>query len=283
MKIRLPKKATCQRDMEQYYVTRARQMHHEGYQLAALNYHANDNVMIAEFQRDNHSYYSFFIPETAKGQGLFRKYYQGQTMVTMDECDLVSFFQKHDIPYVMAGTTMLQWEEYHLVSDFYGNGYAERTKAFFMNHIDEGISILKDIGATEQAMRAFCLHPLLQDDAHCLNHLAFLQRNMTSPDALYIVALAMEYRSVANEYLSRKTKNPEGIRLSPLKEVNDMLIADKIQNCKDFELYHKGSIPNSDRLSEYFNEWFEALGVTQCTYERFKTTLPTYPIDVTLP
>ena len=46
-----------------------------------------------------------------------------------------------------------------------------------------------------------------------------------------------------------------------LPEVRDMLIADKIQNYKDFLFYHKGTHPRSRELEEYFKNWFGILGI----------------------
>src|SRR6056297_70955 len=123
---------------------------------------------------------------------------------------------------------------YRLISEFYGDRRAQRSGVMLMNHINEGIAVLDDICATEDAMQAFCIHPMLQADEDLAQNLSYVSRHVPT----YVVALALEYRSVANEYLSPKVGTVDEIRLSPLKEVNDMLIADKVQNSKDFYTYH---------------------------------------------
>jgi hypothetical protein len=70
----------------------------------------------------------------------------------------------------------------------------------------------------------------------------------------------MEYRRVANAYLSkREIKSLDDIELSPLHEVNQMLWADKLQNQKDFRLYHMGKHERSDILEQYFINWINKL------------------------
>lgn len=151
-------------------------------------------------------------------------------------------------------------DEYRAVSGFYQNTRAQRSQVPLMNHINEGLVILGRLGASQNAMKAYCLHPLFQNDRE-LNSVGELY--VTSLGESYTTQLAMEYRRVANAYLA-KCKMPEGgIQLSPLKEVNDMLIADKVQNRKDFLRYHFDTHPNSDRLNQYFIEWLEALNVLE--------------------
>ncbi len=131
-------------------------------------------------------------------------------------------------------------------------------------HIDEGLAILERLGASSLAMRAFCLHPLVQGDAELATHgdqLAALSTDVT------VVALAFEYRNIANATLStRSIATAADIPLSPLAEVNAMLVADKVQNRKDFIACHRGTHPRSDALDRYFALWLERLGISEERY-----------------
>jgi len=55
-----------------------------------------------------------------------------------------------------------------------------------------------------------------------------------------------------------------------LKEVNDMLISDKIQNRKDFEIYHLGKHERSSQLDQYFKNWLTKLDISEEQYQEFK-------------
>lgn len=150
-------------------------------------------------------------------------------------------------------------EAYSLISRYYGLRCAKRSGLPYINHIKEGLDILTRIGASEDAKDAYCIHPLLQNDEDLLKNLDEINDWKIDPRVLI---LAMEYRWVANNYLShREVLDPSEIALSALKEVNDMLIADKVQNYKDFKIYHQKTNPRSKELTIYFENWLHVLGV----------------------
>ncbi|RKH51563.1 hypothetical protein [Corallococcus llansteffanensis] len=168
---------------------------------------------------------------------------------------------------------MLQSTEHGLIQTFYADQRARRSQVPFMNHIHEGLAVMLRTQASPQAMRAFCLHPLVQSDKDLREHYARVAQAVEPvPDGAFVLGLAMEYRSVANAYLSHATLPPEGIRLSPLVEVNAMLVGDKVQNRKDYELHHEQTHANRARLTEYFQQWCQALQVEH-RYARLKTML----------
>jgi hypothetical protein len=71
------------------------------------------------------------------------------------------------------------------------------------------------------------------------------------------IILAVEYRRVANSYLSiNKMEDFVGFTNEKIKQ---MLYADKIQNEKDFTLYHEGKHERSKELRSYFNNWLNIL------------------------
>ena len=99
----------------------------------------------------------------------------------------------------------------------------------------------------------------------------FLHKFSFAPEA---AVPAMEYRNIANAYLSKHFTGTEDIfQLSVLDEVNQMLIADKVQNRKDFERYHQGSHENSEQLQIYFKNWLDKLGVSEARYQELAVLL----------
>lgn len=154
--------------------------------------------------------------------------------------------------------------EYRLISAHYGNRVANRSQVPLMNHINEGLIVLERISATDQAKRAFCLHPLIQADED-------LKQNCRLIAAVdpYVVLLAMEYRNIANAFLSDKipSHKDKDIQISPLYEVNDMLAADKVQNYKDFLTHHSATHARSAELDVYFRKWLYTLDINDRTYQ----------------
>lgn len=144
---------------------------------------------------------------------------------------------------------------FNLIYRFYGNQCAKRSKVPKIAHIIEGLNVLDKIDASENAKKAFCIHPIIQDT---LNLKSYPYLHAIDGE---IMMLAMEYRHIANSYLSSDIiDHYNDIKLSPFEDVNKMLIADKIQNYKDFIKYQQEH-PKNNELFDYFNNWFCRLGL----------------------
>jgi hypothetical protein len=213
----------------------------------------------------NQKYQSIYLLPSFQNKGLYKTLVR-EHIITSDQCNIEVYLIKKSIPY--TSVKINHSPEYETIVNYYGDKKAKRSNIPYINHIEEGLAILEWIGASDEAKRAFCLHPIYQmDDELTLN-----------ADKFYIdsdiLLRTIEYRSVANEYLSYKNiQNVDEIRLSPIKDVNDMLIADKIQNRKDFELYHENSHPRSNELKHYFNNWMQRLNISEDMYQNCKKRL----------
>ena len=160
--------------------------------------------------------------------------------------------------------------EYRAIAAHYGMRVAARSQVPLIHHIDEGLAILAHLGASAAAQRAYCLHPLVQEDAELAAHATRLHELSEDPEVL---ALAFEYRNIANATLSfRVISSAADIPLSPLPEVNRMLIADKVQNRADFIAHHLGTHARSEALDRYFRLWLERLGIDEARHAELVAT-----------
>ncbi len=149
---------------------------------------------------------------------------------------------------------------YEFISAFYADKKAKRSGVPYIKHIDEGLEILDRIGASNVAKAAYCVHPVFQVPKDLKQIYGLLDSMSFDPRVL---VLAMEYRNKANAYPCRpRTDNYElgDLPVMVLPEVKDMLIADKVQNYKDFLKHHKGTHARSEQLDKYFKLWLEHLG-----------------------
>lgn len=208
---------------------------------------------------------------TDSGKGLWQAWWhsqpEGTRYVNANLCPTMKdYLDRKRVPYRQALASGDVISTYQAVVDFYGDGKARRSGLWFMNHVDEGLWILNQIGASLDAKEAWCLHPIFQGDR---DFIAAVDR--ASKWSSKAVALATEYRSQANAHLSfHPPRVPTAAVRGMHPDVKDMLIADKIQNRKDFEVYLRHQIPNAGRLTAYFGEWFEALGISDAVYEDYK-------------
>lgn len=147
--------------------------------------------------------------------------------------------------------------------------HAKRSGISYFQHVREGVLVLdamEDLYGHNLWLvkRAFVIHPLVQRTED-------LQANF---DLLWqfdptVVALAMEYRWVANLGTRRAIRDNGGIiTLADIPHVNMMLIADKVQNRKDFlATYPKTDVENFNELDRYFRLWMDALKIPESDYQ----------------
>lgn len=165
-----------------------------------------------------------------------------------------------------------------LITEFYGEDKAERTGIPYIQHIHEGVKILEELNADEHIIDAYCLHPIYQMLDNPDDHPLIVEYGANLDE--HTVKLAKEYKKTANAYLCKPhyRSADDKIMLSPYSEVNVMLVADKVQNRKDFETHYepqenKEVFARSNNLAQYFRNWLQVLGVTEKEYERLKAII----------
>lgn len=142
--------------------------------------------------------------------------------------------------------------EYQMIQIHYKDRVAGRSGVPLMNHIDEGIVWLGKSEASPLMLRAFCIHPMIQAG----------DVELWMPVDLEVLQLASMYVEKANTFLCRpetdhiQTSEQLSELMAPIStEILTMLLADKVQNYKDFLAYHMNSHPRRHRLNEYFVLW----------------------------
>lgn len=151
---------------------------------------------------------------------------------------------------------------YQIISKFYNSEMTQRSKIPLIRHINEGLRILTALQASKTTHQAFCLHPIIEGEHD-------LARVLDDPTAVCRVSLgyAQDFAAAAShfrvdDYSAGLRPDVAGLPTSVLQ----MLIADKVQNRKDFTLYHRHTHPRAADLEGYFVCWLNHLGVDQTRY-----------------
>lgn len=247
----------------EYFRNRAIQMLADNFtwtgEVTPLSHEGNIWGTKTTFLFEDEEYTSIYVLKGYRGKGYLSWYApRVRCFVTTPDCGILNYFRNKGLPVKLVGKRQ-EWDEYKAIQQWYGDKRAKRSGLHLMNHIDEGVAVLHWMGFSEDAQKAFMLHPLFQEDEALKRNL----KNYRSFD-WRVVLLAMEYRNIANSFLSpmeghKGYQHASAIKLSPLPLVNQMLIADKIQNYKDFIAHHKGKHSRSDWLNWYFRQWLRRL------------------------
>lgn len=275
--MRFNSRATNNIEAAEYIRARAKQLlRFNGKLLTLRDVIPNENV-VAIFDVNGDSYLSVYLLDQFRGSGAYRRLidsvkniYGDLKIITVTDCNLGCYLSAQDISYICFDTNMIngkKFTEYEIISKHWDDNCAVRTGIHYMNHVDEGLRIIKEVNGSERAMRIFALHGFLQN---CYADNTF-NSDVLSDVAPDVLIGAMEYRAVANAHLSHH--RPDTLVLSEDADVNTALIADKVQNFRDFERFHNGCHLRSKQLKQYFERWLNALDVSTTTYEAYKDIL----------
>lgn len=197
-----------------------------------------------------------YIPNRLRGRGLIKKY-KHLRIITQTDCHIEGVLRSQGFNFKLING-WFDFDEYIIIKKFYGDRKAKRSNIFLMNHIIEGCDYLRKINASDDAIKAFMLHPMFQSDEEFRANWQMLFNGSIEPS---VARNLIEYRKVANAYLCRPETDKWLIRdiihstPIPFEDVRHMLMADKLQNMKDFEIYHKGTHVRSRELENYFVNW----------------------------
>ena len=164
------------------------------------------------------------------------------------------------------------YRHYKTISQFY-KGKKTSKNIPYINHIDEGVGYLELMGVSDTVVNAFILHPFVQ----CVNLKGTYNKTLLTkseleeyvdifelePDVAYELLL---YRKYANSYLCRPDTDGAAIMeayslidtLQNHQTTVRMLIADKLQNFKDFIKYREDH-ERAKHLTQYFIYWLSIL------------------------
>lgn len=156
--------------------------------------------------------------------------------------------------------------EYNWTKSILSETYAKRSGKSWMLHVDQGLQILDKLTYSATPLKAFCIHPIVQNTKSFVEN--FYQLDNCDPLA---VALAVEYRNVANKG-SRHSPNWFPIELSCLMHVNTMLVADKVQNKFAYQNFTKSEDKNME-IDHYFDLWLDKLNISDEDYEELTKDL----------
>lgn len=153
-------------------------------------------------------------------------------------------------------------KEMRAIKRFYDGKVAKRSGLPYIRHIVMGLMLLKTLTSDRDVWRAWVVHPIFQMDDYLSEALKEGQLKDIVTNFRTAV-LAMEYRSVANDYLTKDIWVEKQPKISILPEVNLLLVVDKIQNWYDAARHLE--TPCQEELiylGFYFHKWRKVLGIS---------------------
>lgn len=169
-------------------------------------------------------------------------------------------------------TSVFPWDTnaYKAIHDFYHDTEgkvlrANRSGVSYMNHIIEGAYFLTEVMPTsDEFVEAFLVHPIFQDPDIPVEIIQLYVDKFELSTA--VVCAALQYRKAANSFLPKDVYTGRQPPVIFDQGIKFMLIADKIQNLKDFLKYFDKTSPRYKPLQTYFETWLAVLGAHTMAY-----------------
>lgn len=269
------------------------------YRLVSLQF--RQQYVEATISYNQKQYKSYYIRKSYRGQRIFESICKevvskNETILTTKSCNIETVLDKFEVNYVVAKTFFdFESPAYELISTYYGDERTKRNNVPKLYHILEGLSILSRTSllsnsVDKDTLDAYCLHPLTQAQDYYARDL--LDNYNKSNERTNVVLLASQYAVVANSYLlhhhmsdSKLQKLQKDLQqmLVGQHKIIQMLVADKIQNRKDFHAYYTASsYKNYVELTSYFEHWLQQLDVNKAMIQTLNTAIaaPTAEIRI---
>lgn len=204
------------------------------------------------FYNETNKFAALYLYDEYRGWGTYRELLKklneaGYSIATFEDCGLEKYYQRYNIEY----TVFKPLKSYEIISSYYEGKRAKRTGLPYINHINEGCQLIDS--DLVLAREAFMLHPIFQDGNQNNVDLSGINKG--------VIKLAEKYAKLANSYLPKDYESPAPkVNNEVLRE---MLLADKIQNYKDYKRYkHVFDEEKQNQLEIYFNNWFKTLNIS---------------------
>ncbi len=140
---RFPVNARTIEEAKHYSQNRCTQFLASGYY--PTRYEIIDECVVTYFRHINASCDTcqmIYVLEQNRGKGLYMKVYEKTeklVTITLEDCNILNFLMHNNVQYKSLYTSY----EYELVQEFYGNKKSDRSDQYLMNHIDEGLAVIK--------------------------------------------------------------------------------------------------------------------------------------------
>jgi hypothetical protein len=220
-------------------------------------------------------YASYYVLAQHHGEGHFKRLVSSDRLpiVTITDCHIEQILDHIGARYLRAGD-LLDSAEYRLVEAVLADSRNEGG-VFLMNHVDEGLAVLAELGAGVVTQRSFCLLPLISEAQACTSYYdALLQALTPVSGGLEALALAMATRERVSRLHPARVSTQVVVEDTPDGPVVDLLTAEVVMQRKAL---FQSSLQGTDKagIDARYHEHLCVLG-TASRYMHLKNLLPTF-------